>query len=81
MRYGIITLGDIHWDAFDISKQKEEMSLPLNIIKEMKHLDLVVIAGDYYDAKLSLNSKAAKAAIDWMAALVSICKERNTKYL
>ena len=54
MRYGIITLGDIHWDAFDISKQKEEMSLPLNIIKEMKHLDLVVIAGDYYDAKFYL---------------------------
>ena len=79
MKYGIITLGDIHWDAFDIPKQKEEMTLPLNVIKDMKHLDLVVIAGDYYDSKLSLNSKAAKAAIDWMAALVSLCKERNTK--
>lgn len=79
MRYGIITLGDIHWDAFDIPKQKEEMNLPLNIIQKMNHLHLVVIAGDYFDSKISLNSKAAKAAINWMAALVSICKEKNVK--
>ena len=79
MRYGIIVLGDIHWDAFDIPKQKEEMNLPLNIIQKMNHLHLVVIAGDYFDSKISLNSKAAKAAINWMAALVSICKEKNVK--
>ena len=28
MKYGIITLGDIHWDAFDITRQKDEMVLP-----------------------------------------------------
>lgn len=79
MKYGIITLGDIHWDAFDINRQKEEMKLPLMVIQEMNNLQLVVIAGDYFDAKLSLNSKAAKASIDWMAALVQICKYRKIK--
>lgn len=24
MKYGIITLGDIHWDAFDINRQKRK---------------------------------------------------------
>ena len=63
LKYNIMTLADIHWDAFDIQQQADEMQLPLEFIRSFPNLDLVVIAGDYFDTKLSLNSKAAKISV------------------
>lgn len=79
LKYNIMTLADIHWDAFDIQQQADEMQLPLEFIRSFPNLDLVVIAGDYFDTKLSLNSKAAKISVSWMGALVNICKNRKIK--
>lgn len=77
MKYNIFVTADLHWDAFDFNRQLNEMTNLLNVIRSIKDLNLLVIAGDYFDTKLSLNSKAARAAIQWIAHLVQLGEERN----
>lgn len=74
-----IVIGDFHWDALDAVEQYMETKWVLDFIERVPHLDLVVIAGDYFDTKILLNSRSSIYAIRWMSELVEICKKRNVK--
>ena len=75
----IIVIGDFHWDAMDAIKQYNESYWVINFIDKVPNLDLVVIAGDYFNCKMLLNSKASLLSIQWMDSLYKICKKRNVK--
>lgn len=79
MNYDIAAIADIHWDALEPRKLYHELQFFNAFIERVKHLDLVVIAGDIFDTKILLNSKTSLKAIQWMNELVSICKGRNCK--
>lgn len=79
MNYDIAVIADIHWDALEPRKLYHELQFFNAFIERVKHLDLVVIAGDIFDTKILLNSKTSLKAIQWMNELVSICKDRNCK--
>ena len=80
MRYSIVTLADIHWGAMDSILMYQNLELVLQFIQQMKDkLDLVVIAGDYFDYRLQLNSKTALLAVEWFDRLIRTCKESGVK--
>ena len=80
MIYKFIVLADIHWGAMDSYTMYNNLELVLEFIKQKKNdLDFVVIAGDYFDYRLQLNSKTALLAIDWFDKLVTTCKDSNVK--
>ena len=74
-----IIIGDFHWDALDAIKQYAETQWILDFINKLPHLDLIVIAGDYFDCKILLNSRSSIYAIKWMSELQKICKRKNIK--
>lgn len=75
----VIIIGDFHWDALDAVKQYAESQWILKFIERIPKLDLVVIAGDYFDNKILLNSRSSIYSIRWMGELVRICKAKNVK--
>lgn len=80
MKYKFIVLADIHWGALDSHIMYNNLQLVLEFIREMKDsLDFVVIAGDYFDYRLQLNSKTALTAVQWFDELITVCKESNVK--
>ena len=79
MKYDVACIADIHWDALDPSKQYRQLQFFNSFIYHVKHLDLVVIAGDLFDTKILLNSRTSLLAIKWMNELVNICRDRNVK--
>lgn len=80
MIYKFIALADIHWGAMDSHTMYNNLELVLEFIRQKQDdLDFVVIAGDYFDYRLQLNSKTALLAIDWFDKLVTSCKDSNVK--
>ncbi len=80
MKYNMLVISDIHWGAVEAKTLYSNLSIVLDTIREMKNnLDMVVICGDYFDYKLTLNSKSALFALQWMDELVNCCKENNIK--
>ena len=63
----VIVIGDFHWDALDAVEQYMETRWVLDFIEKVPHLDLVVIAGDYFDTKILLNSRSSIYANRWMS--------------
>ena len=54
------------------------LELFLEAIRQLD-IDLVVIAGDYFDYKLQLNSPSAITAIHWFDRFINVCKESGVK--
>lgn len=80
MTYRFIVLADMHWGAMDSFTMYNNLEVVLEFIRQMKdELDFVIIAGDYFDYRLQLNSKTALLAIDWFDKLITTCKESNVK--
>lgn len=80
MRYRFITLADIHWGAMDSTYTYKNLQLVLEFIRKMKdRLDFVVIAGDYFDYRIQLNSKTALYAVQWFDELMRTCRESGVK--
>ena len=80
MRYSFITLADIHWGAMDSTLMYQNLELVIQFIQKMKdQLDFVVIAGDYFDYRLQLNSKTALLAVEWFDRLMRTCRESGVK--
>lgn len=76
---GAIT-ADIHWGAMDAKIMFNELVEGfLKDIQNLAVLDYVIIAGDYFDSKLSMNSQAAKYGIRFLQLLVKVCIEKNAK--
>lgn len=79
MIYNICTIADIHWNATSVERLYSELQIFTEFIKSKKDLNLIVIAGDYFDDKISLNSKAAYYSVKFMQDIYTICKERDIK--
>ena len=80
MIYKFIVLADIHWGAMHHKNMYNNLELVLEFIRQMKNnIDFVVIAGDYFDCRLQLNSKTALSAVRWFDKLIQTCKKSNVK--
>lgn len=73
-------ISDIHFGAMSASDLLNELEESfLKHLKSLKILDYVIIAGDLFDSKLSLNSDHTKNVFIFMKKLIDICNEKNTK--
>lgn len=75
-----MAISDIHFGAMD----SEELLYELNekffkYIKSLKVLDFIIICGDLFDSKISLNSEHAKFAFAFFKKLLDICRKKDTK--
>ncbi len=80
-KYNILALADIHWGAMDPDEMYENLSLVLEFIKAKGDIDLVVICGDYFDYRLTLNSRAALMSLRWFDELYDTCLACGVKRL
>ena len=68
MIYKILTLADIHFGAMDPIRLFKELNKVIEYLENNK-IDLLVIAGDYWDSKQSLNNKISVCGIEFMNKL------------
>ena len=77
MKYNIVVIPDIHWGVIKPYTQLKELEFIIKFLRICKkneiHIDLLVIAGDYFDCKLPLNSREAIFAIQWLNHLYEEC--------
>lgn len=79
--FSIATIADIHWNAVNPDKLNKELTdVFLKYIRTHK-IDMIVIAGDYYDSIVSLNSKASKLSMQFMANLIELSSLVGVKYI
>lgn len=81
MRYNIVSIADIHWGAMDPDEMYNNLQYFLDFIKMRGDIDIVVICGDYFDYRLTLNSKAALKALRWFDELYNTCINSGVKRL
>ena len=81
MKYNILAIADIEWGAMDPDEMYNNLQYFLDFIRMKGDIDLVVICGDYFDYRLTLNSKAALKALRWFDELYNTCKDNGVKKL
>lgn len=80
MIYHIAVLADLHWGAMEFSLQTSQYSFIFDTLREMKgNIDLVVIAGDYWDSRVILNGTVGIGGIQWMHDFMTVCDECGVK--
>lgn len=83
MKYNIMAISDIHWGSINPKEQLESLEFVFTFIDEAFSndlpIDLIVIVGDYFDAKLSLNGEDTIYGFNWFHRLHKVCKERRIK--
>lgn len=81
MKYNIITISDIHWGAIDPREQLVSLEFIFNFLEHsVLHgisIDMIVLAGDYFESKLPLNSRDAIYAIQWFHKLYQLALKYN----
>lgn len=78
MKYTGIVISDIHVGAMNLEKlHTEYLDLFIKSIQEMKKLDFLIVAGDFFDHKFYLNDKEATMAYIMLKELINVCKEKN----
>ena len=78
--YAGIIISDIHFGALkplDLYNQLKESFL--DYIEKLAIIDFIVITGDLFDSRISLNSDHAKVAIQFIKRIIEICRNKNTK--
>lgn len=77
----IATIADIHFNAVKPEILYEQLNnVFLEYIRNYK-VDMVVIAGDFYDSIISFNSKSAKLSIKFITELLKISYYTGIKYI
>ena len=86
MIYNIMTISDLHWGVMEEDKMYEQYRFILEFVRRshssinqgnLQKIDLIVIAGDYFDSQLNLNSRRAIKALDWFDELYSIAASKG----
>lgn len=73
-------ISDIHSGAMNGEELLNELDkIFLKYLKSIKVLDFVVITGDLFDNKLSLNSEHTKTIFIFLKKLIDICVDHNAK--
>ena len=78
MRRRFLVVGDIHFGYYPPELLYKEFQLILHTIEE-NDIDCVVIAGDYYDTKLSMSSAHAVYSVKAFSDLIKLCEELGIK--
>ena len=80
MIYKFMVLADLHWGAMDPILTYDNLKLVTDFIKEMRgEIDFVVIAGDYFDYRIQLNSKTSIYAVKWFEDLMDTCRKNGVR--
>lgn len=74
-----VIISDIHFGASSPTKLFDELNFFLTYIETLPSLDLIVIDGDYFHAKLYAQSDAIRLAIYFMDLIVGIAKVKDAK--
>lgn len=78
MIFNMLVIADLHWGAMDAKIQSSQYEFIFDIIREMRdRIDMLVIAGDYWDSRMFLNSASTINGINWMHKLIDTCKENG----
>ncbi|MDD3172079.1 MAG: hypothetical protein PHF63_00165 [Herbinix sp.] len=82
--YTGIEIADIHWGSQNPNAllfQLEESLIRFigDLAYNKTPIDYIIICGDYFDSKLSLNSEQSKLAIRFLKSLLTIVKPYGTK--
>ena len=78
MKYKIVTISDIHWGVIDPYLQMKYLEFFREFLRLYgSDIDLLVILGDYFDNKLSLNSPQALVSNDWFHSILDLCKKKS----
>ena len=74
-------LADVHVGAISSNQLYEELKTEfLDFIKK-RYLDIIFIAGDFYNSVISLNSQSSIMAFKFMNELMDICEANGIKYV
>jgi hypothetical protein len=74
MKYTGYVISDIHIGIKEIEKLYEEYkNIFIRKLKEEKHIDYIIICGDYFDHKLFLNDKESSYAYMMMLDIINSC--------
>lgn len=73
-----LVVGDIHFGYYPPELLYKEFKLIINTIED-NAIDCVVIAGDYYDTKLSMSSAHAVYSVKAFYDLIKTCEELGVK--
>lgn len=77
-KYRGLVISDIHVGSMNLEKlHNEYIEILIKKINDMKQLDFIVIAGDFFDHKFYLNDKEATVAYAMLKELIFACKEKN----
>lgn len=72
MKYNIVQIGDIHWGAMKALETEITLSYFIKFLLMKKDIDIVVIAGDYYDHKIPLYSETGIRSVNWFNRLYDV---------
>lgn len=72
MKYNVVQIGDIHWGTLKPRDTEEALSYFIKFLLMKKDIDLVVVAGDYYDHKIPLYSETGILSVNWMSLLYDV---------
>ena len=78
MKYSFLVVGDIHFGYYPPELLYKEFNLIIDSIDKYQP-DCVVIAGDYYDTKLSMASAHSVYSIKAFSNLIKKCENMNIK--
>lgn len=78
MKYSFLVVGDVHFGYYPPELLYKEFNLIIDAVEKYQP-DCVVIAGDYYDTKLSMASAHSVYSIKAFSNLIKKCEEMNIK--
>lgn len=79
-KLNIVVISDIHFGIKDTKKMYENLKkVFLPYLKKKNELDMIVIAGDLLDHKISFNSEISKFIIEFINELINIAINKNSK--
>ena len=78
MKKSFLVVGDIHFGYYPPDLLYKEFQLIIDAIYEYKP-DCVVIAGDYYDTKLSMASAHSVYSVKAFSDLIKVCEDKDIK--
>lgn len=75
-----LVIADIHAGAMESDRLFTELNEEfIKYVKSMKLIDFIVIAGDLFDTKLSLNSDHVRGIFGFLKELADLCVKKNIK--
>lgn len=78
--FNILTLADLHWGSMEARVHASHYEFIFDFIELFNEgIDLIVLAGDYWDSRIMLNSEIASTGTNWLERLLSNAKKYGVK--